>query len=81
MAKWKLQDAKTRLSELIEAARRDGPQVITRYGRECGAVLSVKDDRSMLGVLTGLKASLFGGPKVDHWVVERERDTGRAVEL
>ena len=81
MTKWKLQDAKTRLGELIESARRDGPQVILRHGRECVVVLSVEDYRAIASGQADLKAWLLGGPKVDDWVVERERDTGRAVEL
>ena len=81
MTKWQLQDAKTRLSELIEVARRDRPQVILRDGRECAVVLSLEDYRAIASGQTSLKAWLMGGPKVEDWVVERERDTGRAVEL
>ena len=32
MKTWQLQDAKARLSELIETARKDGPQIITQRG-------------------------------------------------
>ncbi len=81
MAGWQLQEAKTRLSELIEVAHKDGPQVITRHGRERAVVLSVEDYRAMVGRQPDLKAWLLGGPKVEEWVIERERDTGREVEL
>jgi len=33
MALWQVQQAKTRLSEVIEDAQGKGPQVITRHGR------------------------------------------------
>jgi len=32
MANWQVQEAKTRLSELIEEADKKGPQIITRHG-------------------------------------------------
>ena len=43
MAVWQVQDAKARLSELIARARSEGPQTITRNGREQAVVLSIED--------------------------------------
>jgi antitoxin Phd len=40
---WKLQDAKNRLSEVIEEARQHSPQVITRRGTAAAIVLSYED--------------------------------------
>lgn len=34
MAVWQVQDAKARFSELLDAALKDGPQVVTRRGVE-----------------------------------------------
>ena len=34
MAIWQVQEAKTRLSKLIEDAWKDGPQFITKHGAE-----------------------------------------------
>lgn len=45
---WQLQEAKNKLSEVIEDALMDGPQVITRRGVETAVVLSVADYRKML---------------------------------
>jgi prevent-host-death family protein len=45
MATWQVQDAKTRISELIERARTEGPQTITRHGAERAVVLSIEDYR------------------------------------
>jgi antitoxin Phd len=44
---WQLQEAKNRLSEVVEQALRDGPQVITRRGKETAVVLSYADYRRM----------------------------------
>ena len=81
MAKWQVQDAKTRFSELIERARTDGPQTITRHGAERAVVLSIEDYRALAAHKPDFKAHLLGGPKVDDFSIERDRDTGRALEL
>ncbi len=39
-AVWQLQEAKSRLSELVECARKRGAQTITRHGRPIAVVLS-----------------------------------------
>jgi len=81
MASWQVQDAKTRLSEVIERARTEGPQTITRHGAERAVVLSIEDYRALAAYKPDFKAHLLGGPKVDDFAVERDRDTGRALEL
>ena len=81
MATWQIQDAKARLSELIERARIEGPQTITRHGTERAVVLAVEDYRALAAHKPDFKAYLLGGPKVDDFPIERDRDTGRGVEL
>lgn len=81
MARWQVQEAKCRFSELIETAEKKGPQMITRHGAERAVVLSIADFRSLTAHRPGLKEYLLGGPKVDALEIKRERDTGREVEL
>jgi antitoxin Phd len=81
MDKWQINEAKTRFSELIERARTEGPQTITRHGAERAVVLSIEDYRVLAAHKPDFKAHLLGGPKVDDFPVERDRDTGRAVVL
>ncbi len=45
---WQLQEAKNKFSEVVEAALKRGPQVITRRGVETAIVLSYSDYRKML---------------------------------
>jgi prevent-host-death family protein len=40
---WTVADAKARLSEVVEKARRDGPQVITKNGRSTAVLVSIED--------------------------------------
>jgi antitoxin Phd len=81
MPAWQIQHAKARLSEVIERARREGPQTITRHGAERAIVLSIEDYRALLAGKPDFKAYLLGGPKVDDFSIERDRDTGRPVDL
>lgn len=41
--RWQLQQAKARLSEVVNLAISDGPQVITRHGEDAVIVVSAKD--------------------------------------
>ena len=81
MATWQVQDAKTRFSELIERARTEGPQTITRHDAERAVVLSIEDYRALAAHRPDFKAHLLGGPKVDDFSIERDRDSGRDVEF
>lgn len=81
MTLWQVQEAKTRLSEVIEEARSKGPQTITRHGRERAVLLSIEDYRALTAHKPDLKAYLLGGPKVGSFEIDYDRDTGREIEL
>ncbi len=44
---WSLQDAKNKFSEVVEAARRGMPQLVTRRGRPAVVVLAVEEFENM----------------------------------
>ena len=81
MSTWQLQQAKTKLSELIEDAHTKGPQIITRHGAERAVLLSVADYRALTAHKPDLCAYLLGGPKVDSFDIPRDSDTGRDIAL
>jgi antitoxin Phd len=81
MARWQVQEAKTRLSEVIERAQNKGPQIITRHGSERAVVLSIAEYRKLIAHRPGLKEYLLSGPKVDDFETERDRRTGRKIAL
>ena len=81
MAQWQVQEAKTRLSEVIEEAQNKGPQIITKHGTERAVVLSIADFRALTAHKPGLKEYLLGGPKVDEFEIEPDSDTGREIAL
>lgn len=81
MAIWQVQEAKARLSEVIEEAHRKGPQIITRHGSETAVILSIAEFRALTAHKPDFREYLLGGPKVDSFEIERDRDTGREVIL
>lgn len=78
---WQLQEAKSRLSEVLARAAIEGPQTITRHGKERAVVLSVEQYRSLVAHKPDFRAYLLGGPKIKGFAPKRRRDTGRVVEL
>ena len=44
---WQLQEAKNKFGEVIAEALKQGPQVITKHGRETAIVLSWEDYRRL----------------------------------
>ena len=82
---WQLQTAKARFSEVFRKARTEGPQLITRQGKE-GVVMMPVEQFEQLAVRARQPKSLVQffresplvGLELDF---ERDKDTGRDVEL
>lgn len=79
MGVWQVQEAKSRFSEVLERARSEGPQTITKHGTETAVVMSVEEYRRLAGPKKDLIDLLLGGPKDDDFEVERSKDVGRDV--
>lgn len=78
-AVWQLQEAKNRLSEVVDHALRDGVQTITRHGRPVAVVLAAKDyDR--LQPRRKIVDILRDCPK-PGLEIERLRDTPRSLRF
>ncbi len=78
---WSLYEAKNRLSEVIERAKEEGPQIITRRGRVEAVVLSVEAYRRLKGqpdLYTLIRASPLHGLELD---LGRDKSPPREVEL
>ena len=79
---WQLQEAKNRLSEVVEEALQKGPQVITRRGEETAVVLSIKDYQKLVkpkdSLVEFFRKSPLHGVKLD---LERNKEPARDVDL
>ena len=72
MAKWQLQEAKKNLSQLIDQALADGPQIITRHGIEAVVVMTVAHYRKRATPTRNLADFLIHSPpRNSGLVIER----------
>jgi prevent-host-death family protein len=78
---WQVQTAKQRFSELVERAVNEGPQIVTKHGRETVVVLEIGEYRKLVGPPMDFKEFLLTMPRTDDLEIERSQDMGRDVEL
>jgi len=83
LERWKLEDAKARLSEVVRLAETEGPQLVTVRGREAAVILAPEDYESLLPKAKGHQplVRFLQGLGLDGIEIEREKDTGREIEL
>jgi prevent-host-death family protein len=81
MGTWQLQEAKQQFSRLVELARSEGPQVVTRNGKEVAVVLDVEEYRRLRSDGGAFKRFLSDGPDFDALELERSDEPPRAVDL
>jgi len=64
MATWTLENAKNKLSEVVRSAIADGPQVVTRGGRDAVVVVAKADYERLLAP-EGLVSFMRSSPLAD----------------
>jgi antitoxin Phd len=84
-ASWQLQTAKARFSELFRRARSEGPQLITRQGKEGVVMISDEQYEQLVGkahqpksLLQFFRESPLVGLELN---LDRDQDEGRDIEL
>jgi len=79
---WQLQEAKNRLSQVVDSALHDGPQTITLRGKPAAVVVSFEEYRKLtlprVGLSTFFEQSPLYGVDLD---LGRSADLPREVEL
>ena len=82
---WQLQDAKARFSELFRRVQSEGPQYVTRQGKDAVVVVSVEEferltarSRQPRDIVRFFAESPLADANLD---LERPRDLGRKVRL
>jgi prevent-host-death family protein len=80
--KWQVQDAKQRFSELVQRALDEGPQVVTRRGKDAVVVLAADEYRRLTGRVPDFKAFLQSAPDLSKLELDTlPRDFPREVEV
>lgn len=81
-SEWKLQDAKSRFSELFERALKEGIQVVSRRGKEKVVVIAKEEYDRLTRPRGSLSEFLLNSPLAGSELnLERIRDLPRSVEI
>lgn len=82
---WQVQTAKARFSEVLRRARAEGPQIVTKQGKEDVVILPMEQYRKLTrrsqrstSLVQFFAQSPLAGIDLN---LERERDYGREIEL
>jgi prevent-host-death family protein len=62
---WQLQEAKAKFSELVQRTLDEGPQTVTRHGKDVVVVLSAEDYRKLAARRPSLLEVITSGPEGD----------------
>lgn len=79
---WQLQEAKNKFSNLVDRAQHEGPQVVTKHGKEAVVVLSVEDYKKLakpkMNLLKFMQKSPLSGENLD---IARDKTPPRDVAI
>ncbi len=81
MHTWQLQEAKSRFSEVVDLTLKEGPQLVTRRGKEAVVILAAKDYRHLTGQTPRLMDCLLHAPRGDALLLKRSSEGIRNLEL
>ncbi|MGI8759056.1 MAG: type II toxin-antitoxin system Phd/YefM family antitoxin [Acidimicrobiales bacterium] len=78
---WQLQDAKQRFSELVRRALEEGPQTVTRRGKDAVVVIAATQLDRLTAGEDDFKDFLCLAPDLDALDLRRDDVPARRVEL
>lgn len=79
---WQLQEAKNKFSNLVDKARQDGPQVVTKHGKESVVIIAIEDYQKLNKPTSDLISFFKKSPLSDiNLDLTRDKSSSRDVEL
>ena len=79
---WQLQDAKNKFSRLVDKAQHNGPQVVTKHGKDAVVVLSVEEYKKLIKPKKNLVNFFQSSPLAKEDIdFSRSKDIPRDIEL
>ena len=79
---WQLQEAKNKFSKLVEKAQYEGPQFVTKHGKETVVVLSMEEYHNIFKPKSNLFQFIQASPLSEtSIIIERDKSTARDIEL
>jgi antitoxin Phd len=77
---WQLQDAKSRFSELFQKTLTEGPQAVSRHGRDFVIMVSEKEYSILMAKEGSLKEFFLQAPRA-KLEISREENPDRGISL
>lgn len=81
MDKWQLQEAKNKLSSIVDIAMHGTPQCITKRGKEAVIVIGINDYKKLKKKTLDFNEFLMSGVKSDQLEIKRASGKARGIEL
>lgn len=79
---WQLQEAKNKFSKLVEKAQIEGPQFVTKHGKESVVVLSIEEYKNIIKPESNLFQFFQDSPLSETSIlVERDKSPSRDIDL
>jgi prevent-host-death family protein len=80
--KWQLQEAKNKFSEVVRKATEEGPQTVTKHGRDSVVVVSMEDykkiERPQTSLVEFFRCSPLASVDLD---IERDKSASRDISI
>lgn len=82
VTRWQLQEAKQHFSEVVRKAHDEGPQIVTKHGKDVVVILDMEEYRRLKGKQPDFKEFLLSEPDwPDDLEFERDKSLPREVDL
>ena len=79
---WQLQEAKNKFSHLVDKARLDGPQIVTKHGKESVVIIAFEDYQKLNKPTSDLISFFKKSPLSDiNLDLTRDKSSSRDIEL
>ena len=79
---WQLQDAKNKFSKLVDNAQHNGPQIVTKHGKDAVVVLSIDEYQKLTKPRTNLVKFFQTSPLAKEDIdLSRSTEAPRDIEL
>ncbi len=79
---WQLQEAKNKFSNLVDKAHHDGPQIVTKHGKESVVIIAFEDyqklNKPKSDLVSFFKKSPLSGTSLD---LSRDKSSSRDFDL
>lgn len=79
---WQLQEAKNKFSSLVEKAQQNGPQVVTKHGKDAVVIIAIDEYKKLIKPKKNLVKFFQSSPLAnEEFNITRNKDLPRDIQL